>query len=94
MTNFGTNPVTPTTTQCCSGLSCPEPDKHWIEIDLKYEDDSSPVDGEEYCITLPDGAEVRGHLDKKGFARVDGIENPGTCQITFPKLDRRIWKPV
>jgi hypothetical protein len=73
----------------------PKNDKlHWIEIELVYEDDSSPVAGEEYCITLPDNTEVRGWLDEKGWARVDFIKNPGNCKITFPNRDESAWKAV
>jgi hypothetical protein len=49
-----------------------------------------PVPNEEYKIKLPDGSTVNGNLDDMGLARVDGID-PGTCKITFPKLDKRIW---
>jgi type VI secretion system secreted protein VgrG len=65
--------------------------KHWIEIELvdKYD---KPVPGEPYKITLPDGTTVAdGTLDEKGRARVDGID-PGTCQVTFPNLDKQTWK--
>jgi hypothetical protein len=62
----------------------------WIEVELLY-DDGDPVAGEPYRITLPDGQTVaEGTLDEKGFARLDAIE-PGTCQVTFPKLDGRDW---
>jgi len=65
--------------------------KSWIEIELVDEDDN-PVPGEYYEITLPDGTQVAcGTLDNKGFARVDGID-PGSCKITFPKLDKDAWK--
>jgi hypothetical protein len=63
--------------------------KSWIAIKL-VDQDGNPVPGEEYRITLPDGSTVEGDLDKKGFARVNGID-PGTCQITFPNLDKDIW---
>jgi type VI secretion system secreted protein VgrG len=66
--------------------------KSWIEIEL-VDDHKDPVPGEKYRITLPDGETVaEGTLDEKGLARVDGIE-PGTCQITFPDLDKDAWKP-
>jgi type VI secretion system secreted protein VgrG len=66
--------------------------KHWIEIELLDEDDN-PVPGETYRITLPDGTTVAsGTLDHKGRARVDHID-PGTCQVTFPKLDKDAWQP-
>ena len=66
--------------------------KHWIEIELVDEDDN-PVPGEAYRITLPDGTTVAsGTLDHKGQARVDNID-PGTCKVTFPKLDQEAWEP-
>ena len=65
----------------------------WIEIDLVDEDDQ-PVPGEKYKITLPDGETVaQGTLDHKGFARVEGIE-PGTCEVTFPNLDKEAWEKL
>jgi type VI secretion system secreted protein VgrG len=65
---------------------------HWIEIELLDEKDK-PVPGEPYRITLPDGTVLaEGALDEKGFARVDGID-PGTCRVTFPRLDKDTWKP-
>jgi type VI secretion system secreted protein VgrG len=66
--------------------------KHWIEIQLNDED-GKPVPGEAYKVTLPDGTTVAdGTLDDKGFARVDNID-PGTCQVTFPNLDKDAWSP-
>jgi hypothetical protein len=50
-----------------------------------------PVPNEPYLIELPDGSTVDGNLDGMGLARVDGID-PGTCKITFPDLDKRIWR--
>jgi type VI secretion system secreted protein VgrG len=65
----------------------------WIEIELVDMEDE-PVPGEAYEITLPDGQTVAsGTLDEKGFARIDGIE-PGTCKISFPKLDKDAWEPA
>ncbi len=63
--------------------------KTWIEIVLKDED-GNPVPGEPYRITLPDGSVSEGTLDQNGFARVDGID-PGTCEVTFPNLDKDTW---
>jgi hypothetical protein len=66
--------------------------KVWIEIEL-VDKDNKPVAGEAYRVTLPDGETVaEGTLDEKGFARVDGID-PGSCKITFPKLEKQAWKP-
>jgi type VI secretion system secreted protein VgrG len=61
----------------------------WIEIVLVDQDDN-PVPGEHYQITLPDNSVADGTLDDKGFARVEGIDS-GTCQITFPDLDKDAW---
>ena len=65
--------------------------KSWIAIKL-VDEDGLCIPGEEYRITLPDGTAVEDYLDEKGFARVDGID-PGTCQVTFPELDKEAWKP-
>lgn len=65
-------------------------EKSWIEIELVDEEDQ-PVPGEKYKITLPEGSVAQGTLDNKGFARVEGID-PGTCQITFPNLDKDAWE--
>jgi type VI secretion system secreted protein VgrG len=78
-----------------SGDSAPDQQKktHWIEIKL-VDEDGKPVPGEEYQIVLPDGGTAAsGTLDENGFARVDGIEDPGSCKITFPKRDKQSWKP-
>ena len=66
--------------------------KHWIEIEL-VDEDGNAVPGEPYRITLPDGTTVAdGTLNEKGWARVDHID-PGTCQVTFPNLDKDAWEP-
>jgi len=62
----------------------------WIEIEL-VDEENKPVSGERYKITLPDSSVAEGTLDEKGFARVEGI-TPGTCQITFPNLDKDAWE--
>ena len=64
----------------------------WIEIEMVDEEDL-PVSGMGYRITLPDGSVAEGTLDENGFARVEGIV-PGTCQITFPSLDKEAWETV
>jgi len=67
-----------------------EEPKSWIEIEL-LDDEGEPISGEPYEITLPDKRVAKGSLDGNGFARVDGID-PGSCQVTFPKLDGRSWE--
>jgi hypothetical protein len=64
----------------------------WIEIQLVGEDDR-PVRGQKYQITLPDGTVKEGVTDSEGLARLEGIE-PGTCQVTFPELDKDAWEAV
>jgi type VI secretion system secreted protein VgrG len=68
----------------------PPPPVHWIEIELVDEADQ-PVPGEKYEIAMPDQTVKKGTLDEKGWARVDGIKDPGQCKITFPNLDREAW---
>ncbi|HSI88201.1 MAG TPA: type VI secretion system tip protein TssI/VgrG [Pyrinomonadaceae bacterium] len=66
--------------------------KSWIEIELKDELDN-PVAGERYRVTLPDGSTIaEGTTDENGLARVTNID-PGSCQVTFPKLDDSSWDP-
>ncbi len=67
-----------------------EKKKSWIEIKL-VDEDGSPVAGERYRVTLPDGSTLaEGTLDEKGFARVSNID-PGNCKVTFPELDGEVW---
>jgi type VI secretion system secreted protein VgrG len=69
----------------------PEEEKtSWVEIALVDEDDQ-PVSGEKYEITLPDGRVAKGTTDQNGVARVEGID-PGSCQVTFPNLDKDAWE--
>ena len=69
-----------------------EEEQSWIECELVGEDDE-PIPGEKYRITLPDGTVNEGTLDDKGFVRVEDIQS-GTCQITFPDLDKDAWEKI
>ncbi len=64
---------------------------HWISIEL-VDEARQPVVGEPYRITLPDGRAIGGALDGKGQARINGLEEPGYCRISFPKLDLDAWQ--
>jgi hypothetical protein len=63
---------------------------HFIELEL-VDQDEKPVGGEAYSIKLPDGRTVNGKLDNNGRATVNGIKNPGSCQVSFPNLDVSVW---
>ncbi len=64
----------------------------WIELELVYESNGKPVPGKAYEVTLPDGTTVAtGSTDDKGFARIDNID-PGSCEISFPDLDKDAWE--
>jgi hypothetical protein len=58
--------------------------RDWIIIRLRDED-GHPLDGQPYVLTLPDGSELNGTLDREGRARHDGIPK-GQCKVTFPGL--------
>ena len=63
----------------------------WIALQLTYESNGLPVSGMAYEVTLPDGQTIAGgSTDEKGYAKVDGID-PGSCQISFPSLDKEAW---
>ena len=67
-------------------------EKTWIEIEMVDEEDE-PVPSEKYKVTLPDDTVAEGTLDGNGFARIEGVE-PGTCKVTFPKLDAEAWEKI
>lgn len=64
----------------------------FVEFQLIGEDGNG-IGYEEYAITLPGGKVITGELDATGLVRVDGIP-AGTCQLSFPKLDKEAWVVV
>jgi type VI secretion system secreted protein VgrG len=83
--------------QSCGSAPTPDslisPDKtHWIAIEL-VDELGKHVPYEDYRITLPDGTPIEGTLDKRGRAKITGID-AGTCQVTFPNRDKEVWKPA
>lgn len=64
--------------------------RSWVAIRL-VDDQGRPVPYKRYRIETPEHSVREGMLDDQGRARVDGIE-PGTCKVTFPGLDSRMWK--
>ncbi len=70
----------------------PTKKKTWIEIEL-VDDKGKPMAGERYRIVLPDGSQDEAKLDSKGRALISNLD-PGECQISFPDIDGREWKPA
>ncbi|MFC1782179.1 type VI secretion system Vgr family protein [Planctomycetota bacterium] len=64
----------------------------WIKIEM-VDEENEFVAGIRYKIILPDKSVAEGTLDGKGFAQVKGIV-PGTCQISFPDLDKDAWEKI
>ncbi len=64
---------------------------YWIEIEMVGED-GSPISWQEFSVLTADGNKIKGFLDHDGFARLDGLQNGGTCKIGFPGLDKDAWQ--
>lgn len=68
-----------------------EKKKAFIALEL-VDQDGEPVPNEKYKVKLPDGSVREGTLDSKGKIRIDGIDPPGACEVSFPDLDAADWK--
>lgn len=68
-----------------------EKTKHWIKVKL-VDEAGKPVPGEVCKITLPDGRVTSRSTNQKGEVHVKGIKDAGSCQITFPNLDKDAWE--
>lgn len=66
------------------------PSVTWIEVKL-VADDGAAVPNEDYVITTADGRQIRGKTDANGVGRAEGIV-PGSCQVSFPNLDKDAWE--
>src|SRR5262245_4186278 len=64
----------------------------WIELVL-VDMNGKGIAGESWEIEAPDGQLFSGTTDQNGKARLEGID-PGSCQITFPRLDKEAWEPA
>lgn len=64
--------------------------KSWIEIQL-VDQNGKGIPGESWEITAPDGSGFSGTTDEDGVGRLEGIDS-GSCQITFPRLDKDAWE--
>jgi hypothetical protein len=87
-----TNGEAGATVQPCP-LKAQTPPVHWIEIELIGQDDH-PIPYETYSVKLPNGDVARGYLDGQGRARVENIGDAGSCEVTFPDLDKAAWEPA
>lgn len=46
--------------------------------------------GVAYRITLPDGIQRTGNVDRFGLVRLEGVD-PGQCVLELPEVDGREW---
>ena len=69
-----------------------KPAKTWVEFQL-LDATGKAAAGVAYEITLPDGSTQRGRIGADGAVRFENID-PGQCQVRFPELDARDWKPA
>jgi hypothetical protein len=84
--DFGSNDVGEPV-QSCGSDAAP---KYWIEIEM-MDQNGDPVSFAEYCVTTPSGDSVKGYLDDKGWARLEGLAEAGDCEVGFPKFDKNSW---
>ncbi|MEZ4293792.1 MAG: hypothetical protein R3B70_02365 [Polyangiaceae bacterium] len=68
----------------------PRRETTWVGIRLVNKK-GEPVPYKRYRVELPDGSVREGLLDAEGVARIDGIE-AGSCKVSFPALDARLWR--
>ncbi len=66
-----------------------EDEASWVEIEL-VDQNGLPVAGEAWELISPSGKTYSGSLDANGRSHV-AVDQPGTCQVSFPRLDRRAW---
>jgi len=66
-------------------------EQHFIEIELQ-DDDGTPIPDEPFEVELADGSIISGRLDENGTARVEGIPDPGSAKIHFPRMDSDEYK--
>lgn len=84
--DFGNNEIGNPIHQCPSGEVRP----YWLEIEMVDEADE-PAQYIHYRVVTPGGEEIKGYLDDKGWARLNGLKESGEYRIAFPDLDREAW---
>ncbi|MGZ0171303.1 MAG: hypothetical protein ACKVHE_17285 [Planctomycetales bacterium] len=68
--------------QCQVAFGASQWEEDWVEIEL-VDEAGQPVIGEKYTVTLPDGREVKGSVDRAGRALVRDLADSGDCKVTF-----------
>lgn len=66
---------------------------HWIEIVL-VDASGNPIPGESLHVRFPTGQLIEGVLDADGRCRIEGVEHPGECEISFPHIRPDDWEAV
>lgn len=61
----------------------------WVEL-LVVNEGGEPMPGVAYRITLPDGIQRTGVVDRFGLVRLEGVD-PGSCVLELPEVDGREW---
>lgn len=61
----------------------------WVEL-LVVNEQGEPMPGVAYRITLPDGIQRTGTVDRFGLVRLTGVD-PGQCVFELPDVDGRAW---
>ena len=64
----------------------------WVAVKMVDMEDR-PVSGLRYRIQLPDGSTQEGTLGADGVAKYEDIEG-GSCDVSFPDLDKAAWEPA
>jgi outer membrane protein OmpA-like peptidoglycan-associated protein len=72
--------------------AAPLPPADWLSFEL-LDDYGLPVGGEPFVVTDAAGTKHEGALDAGGRGTLYGVA-PGTCEITFTRLDEKAWGPA
>jgi len=68
-----------------------EPEKHWVEVQLK-DRNGEPLVNAQCRIERPDGVVVEAATDSQGSLRVTDIAELGQCKVSFPQLEEFVRK--